>query len=131
MAVDLSSLKRQVAERGRERVERATRSMTSDLKRTAPVDTGELQRRTGVDITSATRTRVSAEAVIDVTYAEVVVHGSRPHVIRPRTRQALAFYWPKKGATVVLASVNHPGTQPNPFFERVVSQWGEYLERAV
>lgn len=130
MGVDLSSLRRQVAAQGEERVRRAARAMTDELKRTAPVDKGELRRTTGVELLSATATQVRAEAVIDVDYAEVVVHGSRPHVIRPRNRQALAFYWPKKGATVVLASVNHPGTQPNPFFERVVAQWATYLQRA-
>lgn len=104
--------------------------MTDDLKRNAPVDTGELKRKTGAELKSVTRERITAQAEIDVDYAMVVTQGSRPHVIRPRNKQALSFYWPKRGATVVLASVNHPGTEANPFFDRVVSEWREYLQRA-
>ena len=105
--------------------------MTDDLKRDAPRDTGELARKTGVEVTSVTNERITSTAEIDVTHAEVVVHGSRPHVIRPRNKRALSFYWPKRGATVVLAKVNHPGTQANDFFDQVTSKWREYLQRSI
>jgi hypothetical protein len=130
LAVDLSDLKRQLAQTEAARVRSAVRAMTDELKRTAPVDSGELARKTGVAVTAANDRQVTAVAEMDTTYAQVVREGSRPHVIRPRSRQALAFYWPKRGATVVLASVNHPGTAANPFFDRVVSDWRGYLERA-
>jgi hypothetical protein len=105
----------------------ATR-MTTELKRTAPVGaTGDLSRNTGVEVVSADRRTVKAEARIDVDYAEVVVQGSRAHPIVATNAQALRFYWPKKGAVVFFRRVNHPGTTPNPFFERVVSKWAEFL----
>lgn len=110
-----------------QRVQTACDRMTADLKRDAPVVTGELKRRTGAEFTGETLREVRAEAVIDVTYAEYVTGGTRPHVIRPRTKSALSFYWPKAGGVVTLKSVNHPGTKANEFFQRVVNRWGEYL----
>jgi hypothetical protein len=44
-------------------------------------------------------------------YTKYVLHGTMPHVIRPRTARAL--YWP--GARHPVTSVFHPGTRPNPF----------------
>ena len=128
---DFSDLKRQVAEIARERVVRASAMMTDQLKRTAPVDTGETKRKTGVELTSATDTRVTAEAAIDVEYAEVIVGGSRPHKITPkRPGGVLRFHWPKAGGVVYFKSVQHPGTAANPFFDQVVSRWREWLERS-
>jgi hypothetical protein len=40
--------------------------------------------------------------------------GTRPHKIRPRFMRAL--YW--SGASSPVASVNHPGTQAEPFFAK-------------
>jgi len=48
-------------------------------------------------------------------YAPFVEHGTRPHVIRPRPgRQALRFF--SDGRAVIRRKVNHPGTEPRPFF---------------
>jgi hypothetical protein len=101
--------------------------MTDDLKRNAPVVTGELRRKTGVgDIRESTQ-RVTAEAVIDVSYGGYVVMGTRPHVITAK-RNVLAFAWPKRGpGTFFFRSVNHPGTQPNSFFYDIVRRFGDYL----
>ena len=54
-------------------------------------------------------------AVIEphVNYAIFVHEGTRPHIIRPRVKQAL--YW--KGARHPVMSVRHPGTKKNPFME--------------
>lgn len=112
------------------RVQLAAARMTADLKQNAPEITGELKRKTGVEYVGETTREVKAEAVIDVTYAEFVTMGTRPHVIKPRVKQALAFNWPKAGGTVVLRSVNHPGTKANEFFQRVVTRWGDYLNSA-
>ena len=54
----------------------------------------------------------------DVDYARYVNDGTSPHVIRPKTKQALRF---KVGGRVVYARVvNHPGTRPNPFLDRAL-----------
>ncbi len=50
-------------------------------------------------------------------YAPYVEFGTKPHVILPKEKKAL--YWP--GAAHPVRSVNHPGTKPNPFLERIIS----------
>ncbi|HEX3861297.1 MAG TPA: HK97 gp10 family phage protein [Stellaceae bacterium] len=50
-------------------------------------------------------------------YAPYVEFGTKPHVILPKDKKAL--YWP--GASHPVARVNHPGTKPNPFLERIIS----------
>lgn len=105
--------------------------MTNDLKDAAPRgETGELVRKTGVEIVSATKNRIVSAAVIDVTYGEFVIEGTPPHVIRARRGRALRFNWPKAGGVVFFAKVNHPGTTANPFFSQVIGRWADYLRRA-
>ena len=127
MSIDLSELKAQLVQESRRRAELAASRMTNDLKRDAPVDKGELRRKTGVTVTSATERAITAEAVVDVEYAEFVTMGTQPHVI---TGNPLVFYWPKVGKTVYFNKVNHPGTSANPFFDQVTSRWKEYLDNA-
>ena len=50
-------------------------------------------------------------------YAPYVEFGTKPHTIVPRTAKAL--YWP--GASHPVQSVNHPGTKPNAFMERIIA----------
>ena len=74
----------------------------TDIKRNAPVDTGDLVRsvrRRGNIIT------------ISAPYWHFVEYGTRAHIIRPRARQAL--WWP--GAPHPVKVVHHPGTQAQPF----------------
>lgn len=103
--------------------------MTDDLKRTAPVDTGELRRTTGVEITSVTRERITAEARIDVEYAGFVTMGTRPHVITPK-RPGGVLRFVSGGQVVYTRRVNHPGTEANPFYDTVVNAWDTYLRNA-
>lgn len=49
-----------------------------------------------------------------VTYAGYVLRGTRPHEIRPRTRQYLRFVT-ADGRIVFTKLVHHPGTKPNPY----------------
>lgn len=123
----LDTLRRRVEQDSAERVKRAAAKMTADLKRGAPVDTGTTQRETGVEVTSATRNRITAVAEIRTDYAEVVVYATRPHVIKAKNAQALRFNWPKAGGVVYFKQVHHPGTPGNPWFFDIVNKWGEYL----
>lgn len=73
-----------------------------DIKRNAPVDSGELVRsvrRRGNIIT------------ISAPHWHYVEYGTRPHIIRPRTKRAL--WWPDAHHPVKM--VHHPGTQAQPF----------------
>lgn len=56
---------------------------------------------------------LSATLVSGSKVARFLLNGTRPHVITPRRRDALAFV--VNGARVVTRRVNHPGTQPRPF----------------
>lgn len=68
-----------------------------------------------------------------VPYGEIVEKGSRPHVIRPKWKKALAFIpgggpgrttWAQRlgsGDTVFAKSVRHPGTKPRRFVERTAN----------
>lgn len=47
-----------------------------------------------------------------------VIKGTRPHVIRPRTRQVLKFT--VKGHTVFAKIVHHPGTRKNDFLTKAL-----------
>lgn len=103
--------------------------MTEDLKRTAPVDTGNLQRKTGVEVETVTPQRITAEARIDTDYAAFVTMGTSPHVIRPRQPNGVLVF--NVGSqTVFTRRVNHPGTQANPFYDDVVNRWPQYLRNA-
>jgi hypothetical protein len=59
-----------------------------------------------------------------VAYARIVHDGSKPHIIRPRRKTGLLFYWPAgvgrppltRGRMVCFkGSVHHPGTKANRF----------------
>src|SRR5881227_1574798 len=50
-------------------------------------------------------------------YAPFVEFGTRPHTILPKDKKAL--YWP--GAAHPVRRVNHPGSKPNAFMERIIA----------
>lgn len=102
--------------------------MTNELKSTSPVVTGELRRKTGVEIVSVTDRQIRSEARIDVEYGSYVTMGTRPHVIRARPGGVLRFE--VGGKIVFAAKVNHPGTAANEFYDRVINDHSRYLERA-
>jgi hypothetical protein len=47
-----------------------------------------------------------------------VINGTRPHLIRPRTRKVLKFN--VKGRTVFARLVHHPGTKKNDFLTKAL-----------
>lgn len=128
MAVDFRNLKDQLGQVARQRCDRATRAMTSELKSSSPVVSGEMRRKTGVEVVSQTERQIRSEARSDVEYASFVTAGTRPHVISARPGGVLRFE--VAGRVVFATKVNHPGTDPNDFYDRVVNDWTRYLERA-
>jgi len=86
----------------RPRMENLAAEIEADIRRNAPVDSGELVRsirRRGTVIT------------ISAPHWHFVEYGTRPHVIRPRVKKAL--WWPE--ASHPVKQVFHPGTRPQPF----------------
>ena len=80
-----------------------------------PVDTGNLKSNT-----DWRRLRQLARRIFNNTeYAIDVEFGTPPHTIRPKNKKALAFNLVIEGGQVkriVVKSVQHPGTPPQPFF---------------
>ena len=74
---------------------------------------GVTARLTGLQVGVASIGNSMAVVGTDINYAPMVVYGSRPHIIRPKDKQAL--YW--RGAQHPVALVHHPGTKPNPFMQ--------------
>jgi hypothetical protein len=91
--------------------------------------------------------------VFNVTpYGETVEKGSKPHLIRPRNKKALAFVPGAAGAmlsfsekqghgdAVIVRVVHHPGTKPTNFVAKTISKiesgpwpalWQRTLDRIV
>lgn len=55
-------------------------------------------------------------------YAIYVHNGTIPHIITPRRHAYLKFNWRKKGKVIYAKSVNHPGTEANPFLLRALKK---------
>lgn len=86
-------------------LERRANRVKALAEATAPEKTGEYKRSFKV-----VRTRIGGKAAVQVVNtdpkAQLIEFGSRPHVIEPKTKQALA--WP--GGRHPVKKVNHPGT---------------------
>ena len=80
---------------------------------TVPYKTGQLQQTFFSRITGLT-----AFWGPTVNYAAAVEFGTAPHVIYPKNAKAL--YW--NGAKHPVKKVNHPGSAPNPYMERIITQ---------
>lgn len=95
---------------------RSTYRAAGWAKQMAPVKFGRLRQ----SITVTTKD-LTGEVAVNVEYAGAVEFGSKPHIIRPRRKKALAFkpgagfrFW-DEGGRVVVKYVKHPGTKAQPF----------------
>lgn len=82
-----------------------------------PVNTGRLRASERL-VYNLSGANPSFKVATNVEYAPYVHDGTRPHVIRPRRRQALKFR--VGGMTVFAKFVNHPGNRARPFFDRAL-----------
>jgi hypothetical protein len=85
----------------------------------SPVDKG-IMRASHEMTMQVRRTAVIGRVHVPVNYARMVHEGTRPHIIRPKRKQALRFFWKKKGVTVIAKSVRHPGTKARPWLWRAL-----------
>lgn len=95
-------------------------STVAEAKRLVPRKTGALGRSIVPGAVSADSAKVEARQ----NYAGYVEHGTKPHVIRPKNRKALAWGGERRlsgrlrsgaSATHFAQKVNHPGTKPKPY----------------
>lgn len=95
-------------------------STVAEAKRRVPRKTGRLARSIVPGAVDADSAIVEART----NYAGFVEHGTRPHVIRPKNRKALAWGGDRRlsgrlrsgsSPTHFATKVNHPGTKPEPY----------------
>lgn len=123
---------------GRDLLRRA-RKVQAEAVRLAPVDRGTLR----ASITQEIQTeggRLVARVGTNVNYAVFVHEGTRPHIIRPRSKKVLSFVWPnapaavaagrkkgksrgKSGPRVAFRFVHHPGTRARPFLRQALQKF--------
>ena len=113
-------------------------------KQTVPRKTGNLGRTIRLGAVTERDAEIIAGGQFGVGYARHVEFGTKPHVIVPRTRRALAWGGARRlsgslrsGATATnfATRVNHPGTKPQPYLrpaaERAVRETGvDHIVRA-
>lgn len=62
---------------------------------------------------------VEGHVYVKPAYARYVIHGTRPHLIKPRKPGGyLRFFWFRKATWMVVRHVKHPGTAANDFMMR-------------
>lgn len=105
-------------------VAETTRRALNRARVTSPVDFGVLRASHQMTM-RARRTFVAGRVEVRAKYARMVHDGTRPHVIRPKRKKALRFYWKRKGTYVITKRVMHPGTRPRPWL------WRALVETAV
>jgi hypothetical protein len=117
--LDRAALNRTFRATSRSEGEIAARQVVARAKVLAPVDTGRLRASIRVERRSTFGLRQRWTVGSDVEYAPMVNDGTRPHIIRPRTKKALKFQ--VGGRTVYAAVVRHPGTRARPFLDRALA----------
>lgn len=115
-------LTQELAQRVRILSRRTAAEWETELRRTSPVDTGNMRGKTTV-----TDRPGSIEAKVDTDYAQFVSGGTAPHKIVAKNVQALSFTW--HGRRIVVRSVNHPGTQANSWFTDSVRRLPGMMQR--
>ena len=118
--LDRGQLARVIQGEARRTINERAQQVLNRAKVLAPVDTGRLRASGKIRYSSLFSFRPKATVIFDTDYAAFVNDGTRPHVIRPRNKQVLRF---TVGGRVVFAKVvHHPGTRPNPFLDRALSE---------
>lgn len=120
LRLDRGDLRRAIRGASLSELERTGQRVVNRAKILCPVDTGRLRASIRGQARRTWTLRPMFTVGTNVDYAEMVHDGTRPHVIRPRTKQALKF---TIGGQVVFAKVvNHPGTRARPFLDRALRE---------
>lgn len=103
-----------------------------NVKREAPVNKQTGGGNLRQSIRSSMLGVASGKVEVGAEYGAAVETGTRPHLIRPVKKKALAN---RRTGQFFGKLVRHPGTKPNPFFERGVdasrSSIDQFFIRAV
>ncbi|UYL88134.1 hypothetical protein SEA_EVAA_23 [Gordonia phage Evaa] len=106
-----------------------TRRIATQARADVPVRTGNLGRSIREDpVVFRGPFRVESGVTATAPYAAAVHEGTRPHVIRPRRGNVLAF--DIGGRTIFAREVHHPGTRARPFLRNAAERIaGENVQR--
>jgi hypothetical protein len=127
---DAGDLRRRLRSLQAQTVARACRDdIVPTLRRVLWRDTGDTAERTHVEEIRTRGSVVSATIETPTPQANYQEYGTRPHIIRPRRRQALRF---NVGGRVVFAKiVHHPGNRARPrFFPTIRRRFEPALQNA-
>lgn len=118
--VDQAQLRRVIRQASMRELENTGRRVVNRAKILCPVDTGRLRASIKGKASRTWTLRPQFTVSSNVDYAPMVHDGTRPHIIRPRTKQVLKF---NVGGQVVFAKVvHHPGTRARPFLDRALAE---------
>jgi HK97 gp10 family phage protein len=98
--------------------------LKAEMEARVPVRTGKLKQSIQI--------RVAGKKVIigpNTDYDNYVEFGTRPHKITAKPGKVLAFQ--ANGRTVIVKSVNHPGTKAQPYVRPAFDAWVTSLGPAV
>lgn len=118
--LDRAELNRTITNATRTELREAGRQVVNRAKVLAPVRTGRLRSSIRAEPPRILSLRGSLTVGSDLEYAAFVNDGTRPHEIRPRTKQVLKFT--VGGRTVYAKVVHHPGTRARPFLDQALRE---------
>ena len=118
--LDRANLNRTLTNASRSELREAGRQVVNRARILVPVRTGRLRSSIRADPPRIFSFRGSLTVGSDLEYAAAVNDGSRPHIIRPRTKQVLRFQ--VGGQTVFARVVHHPGTKGVHFLDRALRE---------
>jgi hypothetical protein len=107
------------------RVRASAPTLERKLRAAAPVVSGRMRDRTTVTPSRPLHLTVT----VDTPYATYTTEGTEPHEIAATRAGALRFFWDRVGPPQprFYRRVWHPGTQPNPWYKKVIDDWGRIL----
>jgi HK97 gp10 family phage protein len=113
------SAPQRVATETRNAVAKTVLTIESNAKKEAPVNKqsggGNLRQSVKGSMTGV----ASGKVVVEVKYGVFVEEGTRPHIIRTKSKRVLAN---KADKQIFGTVVHHPGTKANPFFARGIDK---------
>lgn len=111
--IDRAATDRFITQQALGLVNRAMRRTENLAKQRVMVDTGETRASIQSGIYKINRNGVTGRVGSRLAKAHYIHEGTRPHIIRPRTKKALRFR--SGGVTYIRAFVRHPGIGSTPF----------------
>lgn len=105
-------------------LERIAAKVTSEAQKLSPVGKHKGGGNLRQSIRYAPYGSYAYMVRVNASYGAYVEYGTKPHLIVPKTKKALAFN--VGGNRVITKRVNHPGTKAQPFFRPAIKIAEDY-----